>query len=97
MDDVTISRRDPQPVAVIRGTCAMSDLGQRLGEILPAVHAAILEQGRTPTQPPFLRYFGMDMANGTLDFEAGIAVDAPVADAPPVYASLWPAGEVAAL
>lgn len=97
MDDVTVSRREEQPVAVIRSTCSMSELGQRLGEILPMVYTAILEQGRTPTQPPFLRYLSMDMENATLDFAAGIPVDAPIADAAPVYAAVLPGGEVAAL
>jgi effector-binding domain-containing protein len=95
VDDVTVSRRAEQPVAVIRSTCSMSELGQRLGEILPAVHAAVLAQGRTPTQPPFVRYLDMDMENATLDFEAGIAVDAPITDADPVYATILPGGEIA--
>lgn len=97
MDETTVAIREAQPVAVIRSTSPMSELGQRLGEIFPAVHAAITEQGRTATYPPFMRYFDMDMEKGTLDFEAGIGVDAPIADASPVQASTLPGGEVASV
>jgi effector-binding domain-containing protein len=97
VDDVAIAIREAQPVAVIRSSSPMSELGQRLGEILPAVHAAITEQGRTATLPPFMRYFDMDMEEGTLEFEAGIGVDAPIADASPVQASTLPGGEVASV
>ena len=96
MDDVTVSIRAQQPAAVVRSTTHLSKLGQQLGEILPAFSAAAIEQGRTPTQPPFLRYLDMDMENGTPDFEAGMAVDAPIADAAPVHAGVVPGGEVAA-
>ncbi len=95
MDDVTVSVREEIPVAVIRSSSSMSELGQRLGEILPAVHAAIVGQGRAAAYPPFMRYFEMDMEKGTVDFEAGMGVDAPIADASPVQASTLPGGEVA--
>jgi hypothetical protein len=76
---------------------ARSELGQRLGEILPAVHAAILEQSLMAADPRYLRYLDMEMVNATHDVTAGIAVDTPVADAEPVPAVVLPGGEVAAL
>ena len=97
MDDVSVSMRDELPAAVIRSTSPMSELGQRLGEILPAVYAAIAGQGRTATLPPFVRYLDMNMEDSTLDFEAGFAVDAPITEAMPVQPAVVPGGEVASL
>jgi effector-binding domain-containing protein len=97
MDDVTVSIRAQQPAAVVRSINPMSEMGQQLGDILPAISAAVIEKGRTPTQPPFRRYLDMDMVKGTLVFEAGMAVDASIADAAPVHTGVVPGGEVAAL
>ena len=97
MEEVTLSHREPQQIAAIRGNCQMSELGDRLGEILPAVYAAIMAQGITPAQPPFMRYLDMDMERGTLDFEAGLGVATPFADAAPVQSGMLPGGEVAVL
>lgn len=97
MDDVTVSIRTELPTAVMRDTCAMSELGPRLGKILPAVFEAITRQGIVASQPPFVRYLAMDMNNGTLEFEAGIPVATPFTDAPPVHAGVLPGGEVASL
>jgi effector-binding domain-containing protein len=75
----------------------MYELGDRLGEIVPAVYAAALAQDNAPTQPPFMRYLDMNMEEGTLDFEAGFPVTSAFADATPVQAGTLPGGEVAVL
>jgi effector-binding domain-containing protein len=95
MDDVTISRRDAVPTAVMRDTCPMGELGSRLATMLPAVRAAVTDQGIEPVAPPFLRYAAMD--DTALTFEAGFALAAPFIDTPTVRSGNLPGGEVAIL
>lgn len=95
MEEVTLTHREPQSVAVIRDECQMSQLSERLGEIFPAVYAAVAAQGIAPTQPPFTRY--LDMAEGTLRFEAGVPLAGPFADTATVVGETLPGGEVAVL
>ena len=95
MDEVTISQRQSLPAAVMRGSCAMSELGNRLGVMLPAVRAAIADQGIDPVAPPFLRYVAM--YENALTFEAGCALAAPFITTPAVRSADLPGGEVATL
>jgi DNA gyrase inhibitor GyrI len=45
MDDVTISRRDAVPTAVMRDTCPMGELGSRLATMPPTVRSGNLPGG----------------------------------------------------
>lgn len=97
MDDVSIFHREPRPTAVTRATCRMSELGQRLGELLPAVHGVVTGQSIATAAPPFMRYLVMIMEEETLELETGFALAAPFADAAPVYSRSLPGGDIAIL
>lgn len=95
MYEVTIRQLAPRPTAVIRTTTEPAALAQAFDEILPATWQAAQAAGRTPTGPPFGRYFAFSEAE--VDLEAGIPLDAPIVPAGRVVASELPGGEAACL
>jgi hypothetical protein len=67
------------PVMTISATAiAQSEIGAKLGEMLPAVFGHVVGNGAAPTGMPFARY---DMVGDLIfDVEAGIPVSAHVVE-----------------
>ena len=67
-----------------------SEIGAKLGEILPAVFGHVMGNGGAPAGMPFARY---DMlSDDTFDIEAGAPVAAHVAETDQIKQSTLPAG-----
>ena len=67
-----------------------SEIGPKLGEILPAVFGHVMGNGGAPAGMPFARYDMVD--DHTFDMEAGAPVAAHVAETDQIKRSTLPAG-----
>jgi effector-binding domain-containing protein len=92
---ITVKTLRPQPIATIRATALFAAIGATLGQVLPEVFAYVVAQGQRPVGPPFSRYLGE--RGETVELEAGVPVDEPVAGDGRVQAGELPGGPVATI
>jgi len=78
--------------AVIRDEVPESGLAEAMGRMFQAVMSALRDQGIEPASQPFARYHSF---GETIDFEAGVIVDAPIVETDEVKAGELPAGPAA--
>jgi effector-binding domain-containing protein len=78
--------------ATMRAEVAQSSLSLAMGGMMQAVREALDRQGVTGTSAPFARYHAF---GETIDFEAGVMVDDPIAPDGEVKPGELPAGPAA--
>lgn len=66
-----------QPVLYVPATCAQTEIGPTLMQILPEVFGYVQRAGAAPAGPPFARYTGWRESD--CDLEGGIPVAQPAA------------------
>jgi effector-binding domain-containing protein len=66
-----------QDTAVIHMRCRPEDISATMGEAFGRIFAAVGQAGATATGPAFARYF--EFGPESVDFECGVAVEAPFA------------------
>ncbi len=91
-----IVERPEQPYAFVRFTVPMNDMQKPADEGFPKLFAHLERQGLKPVGAAFYNYRRIDMA-GTLDVEAGIAVERVGAEAGDVHFGVLPAGRFVTL
>ncbi len=90
--DVRKEAVEKQSTLVIKAQVLPHELGDKLAEILPRVHAYIVEKGVEPVGRPFTRYNGF---GDKLDIEAGVAVSQPTEGKGDIEAGELPGGDAA--
>jgi effector-binding domain-containing protein len=93
LDTPQITETAAQQTAVIPVTVPRAEIGKVMGPGVTELKAALEAEGIAPAGPWFARYLRMD--SGTLDFEIGVPVSAPVAPAGRVRPGQLPAARVA--
>ncbi|MEM9290333.1 MAG: GyrI-like domain-containing protein [Acidobacteriota bacterium] len=86
---VQVQQQGTQLTAGIRFQATVAELDSRLAEVLPKVYSYVQEQGLEPGTPYSL-YLASEGA--TLDIEAGVLVDAPVAKTEEILPGSLPQG-----
>jgi effector-binding domain-containing protein len=78
----TVERRplEHEHYAGLRRTVRPQEIGQALGETLPATYQRLTELGIPPAGPPVCFYLDHDMAAGVMEILGGCFVDSPVPD-----------------
>lgn len=87
VEEVTLQ---PQPVASIRGTIPIAQIGPSMGERLEALGAFVQREGLAVVGPPFARYHSFGEAE--TDLEVGVPVRAPISGKGAVAAGALPGG-----
>lgn len=91
-----IVERPAQTYAYVNFTVPLNQMQKPADEGFPQVFKHLAGQGINPVGAAFYNYRRIDMA-GTLDVEAGIAVDGPGQDGGNVHFGTLPAGRFATL
>src|SRR3990170_1522054 len=80
MDEpIEIVELPPRRALTVRRKMPQSGLGAFFSELFPRLRTALVEQGATPSGPPFARYYNSDPA--AFDTEAGIPFTGTVTNA----------------
>jgi len=89
-DAVEVQQRDAQPVLSIRGAIPVSQLGETMGERIPALLGYLQQSGARAAGPVFVRYhtFGAEET----DMEIGVPVAEAVAGEGRIAAGELPGG-----
>ncbi|MBY8991775.1 MAG: GyrI-like domain-containing protein [Candidatus Lokiarchaeota archaeon] len=82
--------RDAQLVLSIRTKTSVQQLPQLIGETYMKIMQYLGEQGKNPSNAPFVGYFNLDMQN--LDVEIGFPVSKKLPERDDIKASEIPAG-----
>jgi effector-binding domain-containing protein len=88
--DVEVQQREVQPVVSIRGTIPTAQLGETMGERIPALLGFVQQGGARATGPVFLRYHRFGEIE--TDVEIGLPVAAAVAGEGRIVAGELPGG-----
>jgi len=88
--DVEIEHLDPQPVLSIRQTVRVADLGQAMGERIPALWGYMQQQGVRPAGPLYVRYH--TFGDTETDMETGLPVVEAVAGEGQINSGELPGG-----
>lgn len=91
-----IVERPAQPYAFVRFAVPMNDMQKPADEGFPKLFTELDRQGLKPIGAAFYNYRRIDMA-GTLDVEAGIAVERAGTDAGDVHFGVLPKGRFVTL
>ena len=91
-----LDERTEQPTVGIRTQVSMSELGRVIPQLNGEVFAWLQQQGQSPSGPPFIRYYVIDMP-GMMDIELGWPVAQALNGDERVSASAFPAGRYASL
>jgi hypothetical protein len=93
-DAVEVQQRDAQPVLSIRGAIPVSQLGETMGERIPALLGYLQQSGARAAGPVFVRYhtFGAEET----DMEIGVPVTEAVTGEGQIAASELPGGRAIA-
>jgi effector-binding domain-containing protein len=89
LDKPQIVRTEPQPAAVIHFTIPRAEIEQVMGPGMAQLLQAVKDQGIDPIGPIYSHHFRMDPE--VFDFEIGIPVAKPVAEAGRVKPGTFPA------
>ncbi len=89
-NNVETQQLDPQPVLSIRATIQIADLGEEMGNRIPALLDYMKQNGAQPAGPPFVRYH--TFGDNETDFEIGIPVMATIPGAGRIAAGELPGG-----
>ena len=84
---------DSRPYLGIRAKAKVEELGTILGPLFGEVYGYIQQQGQQPAGMPMTVYHSMD--DGTVDFQCGMPVPAPMAGTARIEACELPSGKVA--
>ena len=93
-EDVELLRLETQPVASIRGTIPVAELGEHMGGRLGELGAYLRQHGVQPAGPPFVRYHAFGETE--TDFELGVPLAAPVEGEGRITGNELPGGAAAA-
>jgi effector-binding domain-containing protein len=93
LDAPRIVQTSAQPAAVLHVTIPRDQIRNVMGPSIGELMAAVAQQGIAPTGPLFAHH--LRMAPDVFDFELGVPVSAPVAEAGRVHAGQLPAARVA--
>ena len=86
----TVELNEVKAMTITVAALKDTEIGPKLGEILPAVFGHVAGNGGTPTGMPFARYDMLD--DHTFDMEAGAPVAAHVPETDQIKQSTLPAG-----
>ena len=89
-EGVDLLHLEPQPVLSIRSTVKVADLGNVMGESIPALLAYLKQSGAQPTGPVFVRYHTFGEIE--TDLEIGVPVVEQVAGQGAIAAGSLPGG-----
>jgi effector-binding domain-containing protein len=89
--DIAVRRLEPQHTAVIRATCAWSEIPATLGAAFGEIFPCVAQSGAVPGMP-FARY---TPHGDTVDVEAGAIVSQPIPPAGRVVPGQLPGGDAA--
>ena len=87
--DATIEELAAVPVVSTTKRVRMDEIGERIGEMIPAIMQCA---GPQIAGPVLARWRNFDAQSGVSDMEVAVPVRAPVATADPVVAAELPAG-----
>ena len=94
MDEpIEIVELPPRRALTVRRKMPQSGLGAFFSELFPRLRTALVEQGATPSGPPFARYYNSDPA--AFDTEAGIPFTGTVTNASNARITTLPGGRAA--
>jgi effector-binding domain-containing protein len=93
IDTPQVTRTAARPAAVIHLTIPRGEMMSAFGPAVQELMSALAEQGVAPAGPVFAHHLRMEP--GTFDFELGVPVAGPVAEAGRVKAGELPAATVA--
>jgi effector-binding domain-containing protein len=90
---IEIVELPPRRALAVRRKMPQSGLGAFFSELFPRLRTVLVEQGATPSGPPFARYYNSDPA--AFDTEAGIPFTGTVTNASNARVTSLPGGRAA--
>jgi len=86
-------KKEAQPVLSVRTKSAVQNLPEVLGKYYGEIAQYLGELGDSPTGPPFVAYYNLDMQN--LDIEIGFPISKKLADKEDIKSREIPSGKFA--